>query len=129
MGIQDVGFGPMFAALTAKDAALEPNRRARGHGAFVVNFHVAGHAHYLVRADGLAHGLIEQSGDDAAVHVAARAFIRIGNLRKAYYRTVVGKHEIEMQSGWTFLTAAEASVLRRVWQWGQVFSVCFHCSP
>ena len=45
------------------------------HGPEVIDLHVAGHGEDVERAIELAHGLVEERGDDASVDVAGRAFV------------------------------------------------------
>lgn len=77
--VKDAGFGPVLAALVMVHAAFEANGCIAGNRTSVVHFHVAGHTHHVAGANSLAHGFVEEGGDDAAVHVAARAFKGVWN--------------------------------------------------
>ena len=57
----------------ADDAAFNAQRRAGRDGAQEIDFHVTGHGGEAAGANGLAHGLVKQSGNDAAVQVAGMA--------------------------------------------------------
>src|SRR5260370_731284 len=49
-------------------------------GAQVVDLHVASHGDDVEGAVELAHGLVHEGGDDAAVDVAGWAFVHLGEL-------------------------------------------------
>src|ERR1700722_4988529 len=77
VGVLDFGMVEELAAgdavgfrRAAKVAADENERLVEGDGAEVVDLHVAGHGEDVERAVELAHGLVEEGGDDAAVDVA-----------------------------------------------------------
>ncbi len=56
-------------------AGDEDQRLIERHGPEVIDLHVAGHGEDVERAIELAHGLVEERGDDASVDVAGRAFM------------------------------------------------------
>jgi len=70
VGAEDAGFCPVLAAFIPRDAAFQEERLAGGNRPQVVNLHVACHGDEAARTYGLAHGLVDQGGDDAAVQVA-----------------------------------------------------------
>jgi len=65
-----VGFGG------SSEMTCDKNERLIERGGFkVVDFHVAGHGEDVERTIELAHGFVEECGDDASVDVAGRAFV------------------------------------------------------
>ena len=125
-GIQDFGFGPVFTAFVVRDAAFEPQRFAGGNGPQVVDFHVAGHGRETTGADGFAHGLVDQSCDDAAMQVAGVAFEVVRYLGEADDGMVFGEEKVEAQAGGVGVAATEASVLCGVGQRGKVLNSFWH---
>ena len=65
-----VGFGGAVEV-----TGYEDERLVERDGAEVVDLHVAGHGEDVEGAVELAHGFVEEGGDDAAVDVAGRAFV------------------------------------------------------
>ena len=65
-----------LAAFAAEVAAGEDEWLVERGGAEVVDLHVAGHGEDVERAVELAHGFVEQGGDDASVDVAGWAFVQ-----------------------------------------------------
>src|SRR5438045_760273 len=124
--VKDAGLGPMLAAFVMVDAAFEANGRTAENRAPVVHLHVTCHTYHVAGADGLAHGFVEQGGDDAAVEKAARAFERVGDCRHADHGTVVGQHEFEMQTGRICRAAPETAIMCGMRERGELFGVCFH---
>ena len=124
--IKDAGFGPVLSAFMVVYAALEADRRGRRDRASVVNFDVACHAGNIARTDGLAHGLIKQSGDNAAVYESARALKTIKDLGHTYNRAVFGEQELEMETDGVSWPAAEATILGGMRQWSEFLVVRFH---
>lgn len=124
--VKDAGFGPVLVALVMVDAAFETNGRSAGNRASVVHLHVAGHADDVAGADGLAHGFVEQGGDNAAVHIAAWAFEGVGDRRQADDRTVFGEHEFEMEADRVCGSATEAAIVRGVRKRGEFLGVYVH---
>ncbi len=59
-------------AVHSVDPALDHERLSQGHGAKVFHLHAAGESDLAFQLVGLAHGLIENGGDDASVGVAGR---------------------------------------------------------
>jgi hypothetical protein len=77
IGVLDFGVVEQFAAWGAVDfrwaakvPADENERLVEGNGAEVIDLHVAGHGEDVQRAIELAHGFVEERGNDAAVDVA-----------------------------------------------------------
>ena len=114
-GVEDARLGPMLAAFVMIDAAFEADGRAGGNGTLVVNFHVARHAHDVMRAHRLAHGFVEQGGNDSPVHKPARSFEGVRDRCHADDRAVLGEHELQVQPNAVRGSAAKATVLRGVW--------------
>lgn len=56
-------------------AGYEYEGLVEGRGFEVVDLHVAGHGEDVERAVELAHGLVEERGDDASVDVAGRPLV------------------------------------------------------
>jgi hypothetical protein len=125
--VNNLCFGPVFAALAADYAALQANGRAGGNRAAVVDLDVAGHGSKTQCADGLAHDFVEQCGDDAAVQIAGVAFECIRNRHKADDRSVLGEKEFELQTAGVCRAAAEAAVAGDVGHGGEVISGFRHC--
>jgi hypothetical protein len=65
---------------TAEMTADEYERLTKWGGAEVVDLHVAGHGKDVEGPVKLAHGFVEEGGDDAAVDVAGRAFVETGEV-------------------------------------------------
>jgi hypothetical protein len=80
-----VGFGGAVEMAGDKDERL-----IERHGAEVIDLHVAGHGEDVEGAVKLAHGLVEECGDDAAVNVAGRAFMHAVELDLCGGGDVVG---------------------------------------
>jgi len=78
-GVLNAGFGPVLAAFAAGDFALDADVRVGGNWAEVFDLHLAGHGGHSLGAVGFAHGFVEQSCDDAAVEVAGRALVVVGD--------------------------------------------------
>ena len=98
----------------AEVAADEDEGLVEGHGAEVVDLHVAGHGEDVERAVELAHGFVEEGGDDAAVDVAGRAFVHAGEVDVGGGGDGFGVGgvggEDEMEALWVGGAAAEAVV-------------------
>ena len=112
--VENPGFAPVFAALAANQAALHANLRSRGYWPKVVDLHPAGHGRQPPRANGLAHDLVQQRGDDAAMQVAGRTLETVRNRRKANHAPIFGKQKLEVQAGRIGRAAAKATVLAGV---------------
>ena len=117
---------PAFASLGANDAALQSNWLGTGHWQQVINLEVARHGGDSRGAHSLAHRLIEERGDNAAVQVAGVAAEVIGDGSVADDQTIVGDQELKLQSMRINGAAAEAAVLRGVLQRSQIFHVSRH---
>ena len=76
VGMPDLGQMEELSTFTAYVAAKEGEGLVERNGAKVVDFHVSGHSEDVERTIEFTHGLVEQRGDDAAVNVAGRAFVR-----------------------------------------------------
>ncbi len=82
VGVLQFGLVEEFAAWGAvglvgavEVTADEDERLVERCGAEVVDLHVAGHGEDVEGTVELAHGLVEEGGDDASVDVAGRAFV------------------------------------------------------
>ena len=82
VGVLDFGLMEELAAWgavgfcwTAEVAADEDERLVEGNGAELVDLHVASHGKDVERAVELAHGFVEEGGDDTAVDVARWALV------------------------------------------------------
>ncbi len=77
IGIQNPRLSPVFPSLAAAHPALQPNRRAARHRAQVFHLHLASHRRHSSRTIGLAHRLVQQGRDDAAMQITGRSFILV----------------------------------------------------
>ncbi len=81
IGGEEVGGVEEFAgAFATKVAGGEGEGGVERCGTEVVDGHVAGHGEEAEGTVELAHGFVEQGGDDAAVDVAGRALVEFGEL-------------------------------------------------
>jgi hypothetical protein len=71
------------AALNADFPALDVQRFVQGDGLKVFNGHLFGEGDYVAEFVYLAHGVIEDGGDDAAVAVAGRAGVALAEAELA----------------------------------------------
>lgn len=114
VGVVDLGLVEELAALAAEVAAGEHEQLVERGGAKVIDLHVAGHGEDAEGTVELAHGLVEQGGDDASMNVAGRAFVKLRELDvsggggDAGVRCVDG--EVEVESLRVGRAAAEAVV-------------------
>ena len=99
-GALRVCFGPAFE----DEVGFERNRTK------VVDGDVAGHRHDIAMAIGLAHGFIEQCGDDASVHVAGWPLKLPSEINTAEDALVFVNEELELKAGRVVLAAAKAAV-------------------
>jgi len=76
-GVEELAAGGAFPAEVARG---EGEWGVEGCGAEVVDLEVAGHGEDVEGAVELAHGLVEEGGDDAAVDVAGRALMELGEV-------------------------------------------------
>jgi len=74
-GVLEFGLVEELATFSAEMAADEDERLVERGGAQIVDLHVAGHGEDVERAVELAHGLVEDSGDNAAVDMSRWAFV------------------------------------------------------
>lgn len=118
--VENLCHGPVLASFIAGDPAFKAQRGAGRHGSQVVYLHVPGHRGVPGCSDSFAHDLVKQGGDNAAVQIADRPFIGVGNCWKADDGAVLGEQELEVQPFGIGQAAAEAAVLRGVGDWGQV---------
>lgn len=110
LGIEDLGFSPMFTLFAANDAALDAQRHAGGDRAQELDFHVAGHGSDAPRANGLAHAFVKECGNNAPVQVAGMALETLRNCRQAHDGPICGKQELQPQTSWIGFAATEAAV-------------------
>ena len=126
LSVENPSLCPVLSAFTAHDAAFQPHGHSTGDGAPVVDLHVAGHGGQAARADGFAHGFIQQSGNDAAMQVAWMTF-ECGRYRsRADDCAILGKQEVEVKTAGIGGAAAETAVLGRVGQRRQFFVAYRH---
>ena len=104
----------MLSAFHAVLGAAEPQGRAERGGPQVLGFHLARESHDPgsagARVDGLAHCLIEQSRDDAAVHKAVRPLKTSGKAQGRDCRARLDK-EAQAHANAILCAAAKAVVL------------------
>jgi len=105
---------PMFAAFATDEAALHANGRSRRHGAKVIDLHLSGHGGQPLGSYRLAHRLVQQRGDDAAMQITGRALEAVWNRGQAHHSSVLGKQKLQMQATGISRPAAKAAVLRLV---------------
>ena len=119
--VQNRSFCPVLAAFVPGHPRLQPDRRLRWHRPQIIHLHVARHGHNAVRTYRLAHGLVQQRGDDAAVEQPVRPFKHVAYLRQRNHLPVIGQKELEMQPDRVGFAAAKTAVLRGMRQGSQVF--------
>jgi len=99
-------------SLAAEVAGGEGERGVERGGAEVVDLEMAGHGEYGEGAVELAHGLVEEGGDDAAVDVAGRTLMEFGEVDDGLGDGVFGvrgvEGELEVQALGVGGAAAEA---------------------
>jgi hypothetical protein len=78
---------------------------------------LASHGRPATGANGLAHGFIEQRGDDAAMDITGRALKSIRHRLKADNGAIFGEQKFELQSGGIGWSAAKTAILGCVRQW------------
>ncbi len=79
-GVLQLGLVEEFATFAVEVAADEDERVVQRGWAQVVDLKMTGHGEDVEGAVELAHGLVEEGGDDASVDVAGRAFVVAGEL-------------------------------------------------
>ena len=129
LSVEDFGLGPMLSALVSRDQAVNSKGRAGGNGAQIVDLNVAGHGDEAARSNCLAHGLIQEGRNHAAVQVAGMAFKCVRNHRQRLDGAVGREQEFEAQPDGIGFSAAKAAV--RSMQFGgsrKGFKLC-HRAP
>ena len=110
--VLDFGLVEELAALAAEVAAGEDKRLVERDGTKVVDLHVAGHGEDVEGPVELAHGLVEERGNDATVDVPRGAFVEAVELELGGGDGDLGvggvSGEDEMQALWVGGAAAEA---------------------
>jgi len=81
--VRDFGHVNVPAPVDADFPALDPQRRVKRHGLDVFNGHFFGQGDDLTELVYLAHGIVENAGDDASVAVARRARIPVAQIEIA----------------------------------------------
>ena len=109
-GVLDGGLGPELAAFDAFDVAVEADRLSGGNGAQVFDLKLACEGDFATGAVGLAHGFVEEGGDDAAVEVTRRAFVLVAESGFGGDDAAVVGGEGEMEAYGVIGSAAEAAV-------------------
>ena len=110
---------PMFAAFATDEAALHANGRSRRHGAKVIDLHLSGHGGQTLGSYRLAHRLVQQRGDDAAMQITGGTLEAIRNRNRANHASVLGKQEFKAKAGCIGRAAAEAAALGLVRHGGE----------
>jgi len=87
-------------------------QNAEGHGPEVIDIHLPRHGDDTAGPVRLAHGLIEESGNDAPMRVSGRSGKTAGESRMANNIAGPIDKEVKPQSGAVLLAAAEAMVQR-----------------
>ena len=100
----------MFVALAANDTALNAQRLAAGDGPKKVSFDLASHGRFGLGAHGLAHGLIEERDNDAAVQIAGMSLECVGDDGMGDDEAFRRKEEVEVQTGVVGRSTAEAAI-------------------
>lgn len=124
--IKDSGFGPVLAPFASRDAALETKRRAAGNGAEIFDLHFPCHRGTAQCPHRLAHGFIEQRGNNPAVQIAGPAFEGFRHGGKANDRAVGRDQELEVHSAGVGRSAAEAAIVESVREGSEEFLVAGH---
>lgn len=88
----------------------QSERNAEGYRPQIFDLHLPSHGHYAPRPVGLAHGLVEQGGDDPAVGVSWRSGKAAGESRMTNNGAGIVDEEAEPQAGAILLPASEAVV-------------------
>jgi len=117
---EDSGFGPVLAAFTAEQPAFQADRRSGVHWAQVFDIHLPGHSRKAAHPYRFAHRLIEQRGDDAAMHVAGWALEALRHRERADHASIFGLKETEAQTVVIGRAASKAAALGLVRDWGKV---------
>ena len=91
-------------------------RYQQWYGSEIFNLHVACHGDYAELPVSLAHCFVEECSDDAAMHVAGRAFEAARNADTAYDAMVLIDEKPEAETGAVLLSTAEAVIQSAVLQ-------------
>ena len=75
--VQDFGLVDVLAAVDADFPALDAQRFLQRDGLQVFDGHFFGHRDHVAQLVDLAHGVVEDGGDDAAVAVAGRSGVAL----------------------------------------------------
>jgi hypothetical protein len=114
LGFAEFGGVEELAAFAAEVVGGEGERGVDGSGAEVIDLHVAGHGEDVERSAELAHGLIQEGGDDAAMEEAGGTFIGARKLDRCGGLGVGGIDgvdlEVQMEALWVVRSAGEAVV-------------------
>lgn len=98
----------------------ECERNAERHGTDIVDFHLPGHSDNASGAIRLAHGFVEQGGNDAAMRVSGGAGKTFAEPRMADDGSGVVDKEPQAQAGAILLSAAETVVQRAMGERSQM---------
>lgn len=93
-------------------------RDAERHRPEIIDLHLPGHGYDSPGAIRLAHGFIEQGGNNAAVRVSGRTGKPLGEARVANDRTGIIDEETQPKAGAVLLAAAEAVMQRAMGERG-----------
>ncbi len=104
----------MLAAFAASHFSFDAQGRGRGYGTQIIDLDMARHGGQTLGAHGLAHGLVEQGGDDAAVQAAGMAFEGMRDDCEADHAAIRGVQEFQAQPRGIGLAAAKTAIRRRV---------------
>lgn len=99
-----------FAGGVALGAAFEEEAGFERDGKVIVDGDVARHRGDIAVTIGLAHGFVEQGGDDAAVRVAGRALELRGEIHAADDAVLFVDEELQVESYGVGFAASEAAI-------------------
>ena len=126
VGIENRRFDPVLSTFIAKHSALKPNRFARRNRAPEIHLHMACHRSQPACAHRLAHRLIEQRCNNAAVQKSRMPFEPVRNAYGTYHSTILCKEKLELQAARICFTTSKAAVLSTVRQWREIVKMRPH---
>ena len=116
----------MPSLFSADQAAFQANRRLGVNGAQVLHRHLAGQGGYPARPKGLAHGLVEHGGNDAAMQVTGWTLKAGRNGCQANDAQIFGDHVFQMKAGDIGRSAAKTAVQHALLHRSQFFYYGIH---
>src|SRR5208337_4726313 len=114
--VQDLSHIDVLPALHLHFARFHPQGPVQGHGLQVVHGHLGGHRHHVTQFIHLAHGLVEDGCDNAAVAVSGRPGVALAQAEstdKAVALLIVGKAQVHAVR--IVLAAGETVVLLQLY--------------